>query len=194
MRPRSRTAAPPPAGALQRVGVRDTGSGVADGPERYALAELFGTARREMIEHIPHCRRLGMEVVELGPRRARVRLPYGDELVGDPARGVVSGGAITTLLDQAGGLAVFCSLAELKAIATLDLRLDYLRAADPGRDLVGDAHCYKLTTHVAFVRATAWERGPEDPFASCLATFMVGANASVSPMARALRAQSGAGT
>lgn len=167
---------------------------MADGPERYALAELFGTARREMIEHIPHCRRLGMEVVELGPRRARVRLPYGDELVGDPARGVVSGGAITTLLDQAGGLAVFCSLAELKAIATLDLRLDYLRAADPGRDLVGDAHCYKLTTHVAFVRATAWERGPEDPFASCLATFMVGANASVSPMARALRAQSGAGT
>ena len=75
---------------------------------------------------------------------------------------------------------------DLKAIATLDLRIDYLRAAEPGRDLIGEAHCYKLTTHVAFVRATAWEREPDDPFASCLSTFMVGANASISPVARAL--------
>jgi len=49
---------------------------VADAPERYALAELFGSARRELIEHIPHCRRLGMEVVEVGPQMATVRLPY----------------------------------------------------------------------------------------------------------------------
>jgi len=159
---------------------------VAQDPERYALADLFGPARHEMVEHIPHCRRLGMDVVEIGPRRAVVRLPYRDELIGDPARGVVFGGVITTLLDHAGGLAVFCSLANLKAIATLDLRIDYLRAAEPGRDLIGEAHCYKLTTHVAFVRATAWERQRDDPFASCLGTFMIGANASVSPMARAL--------
>ncbi len=158
------------------------------------MAELFGTAGREMIDHIPHCRRLGMEVVEIAARRARVRLPYRDDLVGDPVRGVVFGGVITTLLDHAGGLAVFCSLAELKAIATLNLRIDYLRAADPGADLVGEAHCYKLTAHVAFVRAIAWDRDPGDPFASCLATFMVGANATISPMARALRAQSGSDT
>jgi uncharacterized protein (TIGR00369 family) len=159
---------------------------VADAPERYALAELFGSARREMIDHIPHCRRLGMEVVEIAPRRAVVRLPYQEELVGDPARRVVFGGVITTLLDHAGGLAVFCTLPELKAIATLDLRIDYLRAAEPGCALVGEAHCYKLTTHVAFVRASAWERTPDDPFASALGTFMIGANVSVSPMARAL--------
>ncbi len=166
---------------------------MGDAPERYALAELFGTARREMIDHIPHCRRLGMEVVEIRPQRATVRLPYRDELIGDPVRRVVFGGVITTLLDHAGGLAVFGSLSELKAIATLDLRIDYLRAAEPGCDLVGEAHCYKLTTHVAFVRASAWERTPADPFASGVGTFMVGANASISPMARALRAQSEGG-
>jgi uncharacterized protein (TIGR00369 family) len=93
---------------------------------------MFGSARREMIDHIPHCRRLGMEVVEIGPRRATVRLPYRDELVGDPVRRVVFGGVITTLLDHAGGLAVFASLAELKAIATLDLRIDYLRRPTAG--------------------------------------------------------------
>ena len=167
---------------------------MSDAPERFALAELFGPARREMIDHIPHCRRLGMEVVETGPRRARVRLPYRDELVGDPARRVVFGGVITTLLDHAGGLAVFCSLPELKTIATLDLRIDYLRAADPGCDLVGEAQCYKVTSHVAFVRASAWERGPDDPFASCLGTFMVGANPIESPTAQLLRARAGKGS
>ena len=91
---------------------------MADAPERYALAELFGSARRELIEHIPHCRRLGMEVVEVGPQMATVRLPYREELVGDPVRRVVFGGVITTLIDHASGLAVFCSLAELKAMRT----------------------------------------------------------------------------
>ena len=155
------------------------------------MAELFGSARREMAEHTPHCRRLGLEVVEVGPSRAVVRLPYRDELVGDPARGVVFGGVITTLLDHAGGLAVFCSLAELKPIATLDLRIDYLRAAEPGCDLLGEAQCYKLTTSVAFVRAIAWEREQRDPFASCLGTFMVGASPTESPMVRVLRGTGG---
>lgn len=155
--------------------------------EKFALSALFGAGRGELVEHIPHCRRIGMEVVEVGPRAATVRLPYSQELVGDPVRGVVFGGVITTLLDHASGLAVFCSLAEMKAIATLDLRIDYLRAAEPGCDLVGRAECYRLTTHVAFVRGVAWDRSADDPFASCLATFMLGANPSESTMARAVR-------
>ena len=34
---------------------------MADAP-RYALAALFGEGRTELIDHIPHCRRLGMQV------------------------------------------------------------------------------------------------------------------------------------
>lgn len=158
----------------------------------FALASLFGSGRGELVDHVPHCRRLGMEVVHAGPREATVRLPYRDELVGDPVRGVVFGGAITTLLDHASGLAVFCSLAQLKAIATLDLRIDYLRAAEAGLDLTGRAECYRLTRHVAFVRAAAWDRTAADPFASCLATFMLGANAAESPMARVIHPGAGA--
>jgi uncharacterized protein (TIGR00369 family) len=133
-----------------------------------------------------------MKVVEVGPRTATVRLPYRPELVGDPVRKVVFGGVITTLLDHASGIAVFMSLTEMKPIATLDLRIDYLRAAEPGRDLVGRAECYKVGAHVAFVRGTAWDRTPDDPFASMLATMMVGANAAESPLARALRERGGA--
>ena len=37
---------------------------------RYALEALFGTQAAELINHIPHCKRLGMEVVHVGPREA----------------------------------------------------------------------------------------------------------------------------
>ena len=160
--------------------------------QRYALEAFFGENRLAMTEYIPHCRRLGMVVVHTGPHEATVRLPYREELVGDPARGVVFGGVITTLLDHASGVAVSCSLAELTSIATLDLRIDYLRAAEPGCDLTGRAECYKLGAQVAFVRGTAWDRDPGQPFASMLATMMLGASASPSGLARLLRDREGA--
>ena len=135
--------------------------------------DLGQTAGALMGHHVPHCGRLGMEVLHTAGTTARVRLPWNPELVGDPVRGVVFGGAITTLLDHASGIAVFLSLDEIVAVATLDLRIDYLRAAEPGFDLIGESTCYKRTANVAFVRATAWEHTPDDPFASCLATFML---------------------
>lgn len=157
----------------------------------YALASIFGAGIENMLHHTPHAKRLGMQVVETGPRYSIVTLPYAAELVGDPGRGVVFGGVITTLLDQASGLAIACSMDALRPIATVDLRVDYLRAADPGADLFARADCYKLTRAVAFVRATAWERSPEEPFASCLGTFMIGSSTVVSPgLARLAERQS----
>lgn len=156
---------------------------MADAP-RYALESLFGPGRPGFTEHIPHCKRIGMGVVHTGPREATVRLPWRDELVGDPQRGVVFGGVITTLLDHASGLAVACSLEELKPIATLDLRINYLRAAQPKHDLMGRVECYKVTRHVAFVRGAAWDASQDDPFATVVATMMIGAHHHPSPMMR----------
>ncbi len=152
--------------------------------QSYALAPLFGVGRDEMIAHIPHCLALGMRVVRTGPGMAELCLPYRESLVGDPERGVVFGGAITTLLDQTGGLATSCSLETLTSIATLDLRIDYLRAAAPGHDLVARAECTKRTTNVVFIRGSAWEHTPDDPFATCVMTFMIAANPSEQPLAR----------
>ena len=126
-----------------------------------------------------------MQVVEAGPGLAILKLPYREELIGDPVRRVVFGGAITTLLDQALGLAVSCSLEDLRPIATLDLRIDYLRPAQPGLDLIGKAECYKVTRNVAFARAVAYESDITDPFATSLATFML-SSTSESAFAKAL--------
>ncbi|HYD50388.1 MAG TPA: PaaI family thioesterase [Terriglobales bacterium] len=147
-------------------------------PRQYALASLFGPATIDMIGHTPHAKRLRMRVIETGPAMAVITLPYHEELVGDPSRGVIFGGAITTLLDHASGLCVACALPELTAIATIDLRVDYLRAAQPEHDLFARTECYKVTRNVAFVRGTAWEHDAADPFATSHGTFMLGANPS----------------
>lgn len=158
-----------------------SGSDVSEPP---ALAPLFGENRG--VENVPHCRELGMRCLRVGPGSTTMWVPYRDHLVGDPTRGVVFGGVITTLLDQAGGAATLCSLPEIVAIATLDLRIDYLRAAEPKHDLTGSAEVYKRTRKVAFVRGKAWDRDPEDPFARCIATFMLGANPTEHPLERIL--------
>jgi uncharacterized protein (TIGR00369 family) len=139
-----------------------------------------------MVGYVPHARVLGIRVVEAGPGYAICALPDRDELVGDPQRRVVFGGAITTLVDHASGLAVACALEELVSIATIDLRVDYLRAARPGVELLARSECYRVTRNVAFIRATAYEETPDDPFAGCLGTFMLGANRADNALGRML--------
>jgi uncharacterized protein (TIGR00369 family) len=128
---------------------------------------------RGFTDGVPHNRALGMEVVELSKANAVFRLPYSEKLVGNPDSGVLHGGAITALLDAASGAAVFASLTEWVPIATLDLRIDYLRPAEPRHDVIARASCYKLTKHVAFTRAVAYHDDPEHPIASSVGTFMV---------------------
>jgi uncharacterized protein (TIGR00369 family) len=145
-------------------------------PRRYALQSVFGPGHHGMVNHTPHAAHLGIRVVETGPGFSVCALPFREELIGDPRRRVIFGGAITTLIDHASGLAVACAVEELTAIATIDLRVDYLRAAEPDLELYARSDCYRLARNVAFIRAVAWERTPDDPFASALGTFMLGAN------------------
>jgi uncharacterized protein (TIGR00369 family) len=140
----------------------------------YALGAFFGEGRNEVIDPIPHAAALGIKVVRIEAGDATLRLDYRPEFVGDPSRGLVFGGVITTLMDQALGVAVSCGLEDLRPIATLDLRIDYLRPADPGKSLFARAQCYKVTRHVAFARAVAYDGAEDDPFANCMATFMLG--------------------
>ncbi len=125
----------------------------------------------------PQALALGMETVEIDKATALLRIPYKAEMVGDPATGVIAGGVVTTLLDQACGQAVMAALGQPTSIATLDLRIDYMRAAHPHRPLFARARCYKLGRQIAFVRATAYEESEDDPVAAAQAAFMLNSSA-----------------
>jgi uncharacterized protein (TIGR00369 family) len=129
--------------------------------------------QRWFSDGIPHNRALGMVIVEVGDAAARFRLPYAPALVGNPDSGVLHGGAITALLDAASGTSVFTALTEWAPIATLDLRIDYMRAAEPNRDVLCRARCYKVTRNVAFTRAVAYHDSEDDPIAAAAGTFML---------------------
>ena len=123
-----------------------------------------------------HTHALGFTYDGLEGDRVRIRVPWRDDLVGDPDTGVLAGGLVSTLLDHVGGLAVWIALDRFEPIATLDLRVDYMRAAEPGRDLIAEARCYRLTHSIAFVRAWAFEDGPDDPVAAAQAAYMLSAS------------------
>ena len=121
----------------------------------------------------PHMQELGLEFLQLEQGLAVVEIPYSEELVGDPVSGGLHGGVVTTLLDSAGGAAVVSALREPGPIATLDLRIDYLRGSTPGAALRARVECYKVTRQVAFVRGVAYNDDADDPVASMAGTFML---------------------
>jgi uncharacterized protein (TIGR00369 family) len=122
---------------------------------------------------VPYNGALGLQAEEASPDGIVVRLPYRPELVGNPETGVLHGGVITGLVDSASGLAVFLKRGKPARIATLDLRIDYLKPATPFRDVRARAECYKVTRQVAFVRATAYHDDPSDPIATSAGTFVI---------------------
>lgn len=141
----------------------------ADDERRARLARLNAA----FCDFIPHNQALGMAFVDHGEGEATLRLPYRPALVGNPETGVLHGGALTALLDAASGASVFLALPGPVTIATLDLRIDYLRPATPARDVLARATCFKLTRHIAFVRAVAYHDDPDDPIAASSASFML---------------------
>ncbi|HEX4881412.1 MAG TPA: PaaI family thioesterase [Porticoccaceae bacterium] len=121
----------------------------------------------------PHARFLGLEIVSLERGRGVMRIPYHADLAGNATSGVLHGGVITTVLDAVCGLSVIAALERPATIATLDLRIDYLKPATPGAAVTAAGHCYKVTRNICFVRAQAYHEDAEDPIAHCAASFMI---------------------
>ncbi len=128
---------------------------------------------RQFIESIPHARALGMELSEIGAGVAEISMPYDERLVGDARTGVIHGGAVSTLMDTCSGAAVMSHPAAPGGTATIDLRIDYMRAATPGQRITARATCYHITRTVAFVRAVATDDDTANPVASATGAFTV---------------------
>ncbi|MET0389452.1 MAG: PaaI family thioesterase, partial [Polyangiales bacterium] len=121
----------------------------------------------------PHMRALGFQVVTIEGGVCVARLPYSDDLIGDPISKVLHGGVVTSLLDTTGGAAVLSAVGQPLPLATLDLRIDYLRPSTPGRAVHARVECYKTTHNIAFTRGIAYDQNERDPVASMAATYML---------------------
>ena len=128
-------------------------------------------ARRSVYGYIS-----GLKLDRAASGEAWSSLPYRPVFVGDTETGVLHGGVVTAMLDETCGMAVQLALDGTRAIATLDLRIDYQKPATPGLDIKAHSVCYRVTRSIAFVRATAYQDAEDDPVATATACFMIGAN------------------
>ncbi|MCC5967209.1 MAG: PaaI family thioesterase [Natronohydrobacter sp.] len=125
---------------------------------------------QDFINALPFARALGMRLDQIGEGHAQISMDWDARFVGDPATGVIHGGAVSALMDTCGGAAVLSYPGAL-GTATIDLRIDYMRAATPGQRITARAECYHVTRRVAFVRATAHDEDSANPVATATGAF-----------------------
>ncbi|MGE0712662.1 MAG: PaaI family thioesterase [Planctomycetota bacterium] len=148
---------------------RDSASDAARGDED--LVDL--AAIRQFFQGgIPFNQLVGLELVELDRGRARARVPFRPELIGDPSRPAIHGGVISMLADTVGGAAVFSLTYPGDKVATIDLRVDYLRPGQP-EDIVAEAKVIRVGNRVGVSSIDVWQQEPEAPIAVAKAVFTI---------------------
>ncbi len=80
---------------------------------------------------------------------------------------------LTSLIDQACGVAVMSRLSRRLAISTLNLKVDHIRPVTTRCAATAWAHCYDATDHLAFVRTEVWDTDPAHLTATAQGVFSI---------------------
>ena len=110
--------------------------------------------------------RMGAEVVKLTRDRTRVRLEYSEDVANATQKGWLHGGAIATLVDSAGGLALrpYLDNPVRDGVATVSMNVDYLDAATD--DVVAEAEVLRAGGTVGFSRVEVIQEEDRDRVAA----------------------------
>jgi uncharacterized protein (TIGR00369 family) len=138
-----------------------------------ARIEFMRKNMADMMKVTPWANEMGFKVTRIEKGHVWGVQPFHEHLIGDPETRVIHGGVITTLLDNLCGAACGATLKEFRFVATLDLRIDYMRPAESGRDILAEAECYHVTKSVAFCRAWAYHESREKVIATAQGAFAI---------------------
>jgi len=144
-----------------------------DKPEVPDMAALMMQSAHVMSQVVPWGNEVNFSVSKIERGDVWGRQPWHEKLVGDPETGVIHGGVITTFLDNLCGMACTAAMTEMRFVATIDLRIDYMRPAEARREIIGEAECYHITRTVCFTRAWAYHETRDKLIATAAGTFAI---------------------
>lgn len=147
---------------------------MSDKPKpQYDIAAIMNENINVMRDVVPWANETRFRVTKVEKGHVFGIQPWAEHLVGDPTTGIIHGGVITTFLDNLSGMACTSAMTEMRFVATIDLRIDYMRPAEKGRDIIGEAECYHLTRTVCFTRAWAYHETRDKLIATSAGTFAI---------------------
>lgn len=90
------------------------------------------------IRQVPWHQLLGVQVLELRPGYAKLLLPLSPYIKGNASRGVLHGGMMAALADSCAVAALWTHFGPDDRVATVDLRVDYLRPAPDTAGIIAE--------------------------------------------------------
>lgn len=126
-----------------------------------------------MEEEIPLHKFLGIELLEMKQGYGKVRVPFRNEVMGDVRRRRWHGGIIATVMDSVGGFAAATHLTSFDdKIATIDMRVDYLRGAKDSAIIV-DGTVLRVGNRTVVTNMRAWQDGSDELLAEGKAVYNI---------------------
>ena len=117
---------------------------------------------KEFIKHaievgIPLHKFLGIELLEIKKGFVKVRVPFKEEVIGDPRKRRWHGGIIATVMDSVGGIAGGTHLTSFEdKLSTIDLRIDYLKGAEASAIIV-EGEIVRLGNRILVTKMSAFQ-------------------------------------
>lgn len=138
-----------------------------------------------------HSGDLGLRVIAQGDDWAELAFDYDPRLAMSTDSGILASGPIISLIDSASGAAILATSQRFRPMATLGLRIDYMRAALPGaRDYgAGDLLPDRPQRRVRALRSARWEPRRSDRLGHGKLLFHSGLTSTLPPYAKMIGAR-----
>lgn len=136
------------------------------------IGAMLRSARDFLAHEHSLFRTLGLQPILIGRGQATFSLILPEAFADET--GLVHGGLCTIVLDSIFGLAVFTAMEEVKPIATINLRTDYLARVAGGARVRCAAVCDAIDDDLAFVSGRLTLEDGGGLIATASGAFMIG--------------------
>ena len=137
-----------------------------------AIGAMLSSARDWLLHEHSLFQSLDIRPVLIGRNKATFSVLLPEDFLN--ADGKIHGGLLTIIMDSIFGMAAFTALDELKPIATINLRTDYLADIVAGGRVTCAAECVRLRGDIAYVAGDLRDETSGTIIATGSGSFIIG--------------------